>query len=66
MKNLKKLIVATVMVAFGAVAAYAVCEATVLVVSGNNVYQCKNTGTLNGTCTYGNCEIVGRRKPVSE
>jgi hypothetical protein len=68
MKNLKKTIVAIAFVALGTVAAYATCPDNVMVVSGDNVYSCKNTGTTsNGTCVYGNCEYIGKRvAPVEE
>jgi len=67
MKALKKTLMVIAMLAFGAVAAYGACPDNILVVSGDNVYSCRRTGTTsNGSCVYGNCEYIGKRVPAEE
>ena len=67
MKTIKKAIIAVAMVALGAAAAYAHCPDNVMVESGGNVYSCKWTGTTtNGTCTYSNCELIGKKVGEAE
>ena len=61
---IKKLLAILVISMAAAIAAYASCPPTVIVVSGCSVYECKNTGTTpGGACIYDNCTYVGRKAP---